>query len=100
MEPAALARPVLFGPHMENFSSAAMALAEAGAGFTARDAEELATLVLRLSTDPVARRVASCMAQKVVERNRGAMDRTIALIEEVQRPAPVEQRGPLARSTC
>lgn len=100
MEPAALAKPVLFGPHMENFSSAAVALRDAGAGFTARDAEELAALVLRLATDPVARRVASSMALKVVEKNRGAMDRTLALIEEVQRPASAELRRPVARSTC
>jgi 3-deoxy-D-manno-octulosonic-acid transferase len=100
MEPAALARPVLFGPYMENFSSAAAALTDAGAGFTARDGEQLAALVLRLATDPVARRVASSMALKVVETNRGAMDRTLALIEKVQRPASAEQRSPVARSTC
>ena len=100
MEPAALARPVLFGPHMENFSSAALALTEAGAGFAARNAEELAALVLRLSTDPVARRVASAMARKVVEMNRGAMDRTIALIGEMQQSAPAAPRGPLARTAC
>jgi 3-deoxy-D-manno-octulosonic-acid transferase len=100
MEPAALGIPVLFGPHMENFSSAAVALTEAGAGFIARDAEELAALVLRLSADPTARRVASSMARKVVETNRGAMERTVALIEEAQQPASVEQGLPLARSSC
>jgi len=100
MEPAALGKPVLFGPHMENFSSAAIALIDAGAGFAARDAEELSSLVLRLSADPVARRVASAMARKVVETNRGAMDRTLALIEELAQTAPVEPRGPLARSIC
>jgi 3-deoxy-D-manno-octulosonic-acid transferase len=100
MEPAALGKPVLFGPHMENFSSAARALAEAGAGFVARDAEELATLVLRLSTDRSARRVASSIARRVVESNRGAMDRTLALLEEVQGPASTEAELALARSSC
>ncbi len=100
MEPAALGKPILFGPHMENFSSAARALAEAGAGFVARDAEELATLVLRLAGDPAARRVASAIARRVIETNRGAMDRTLALIEEAQESVLSEAGLPLARSSC
>ena len=88
LEPAALGRPVLFGPHMENFRAAAEALTAAGAGFVARDGEELGNLLVRLLSDRAGYAVASAMARRVVEANRGALDRTLALIEEILAPAP------------
>jgi 3-deoxy-D-manno-octulosonic-acid transferase len=100
LEPAALGKPVLFGHHVENFGAAARALAEAGAGFAARDGEELAALALRLAEDATARRVASTMARRVVAANRGAMDRTLALLDEVDPPGAADRRFPLARSSC
>ncbi|HEV8701624.1 MAG TPA: glycosyltransferase N-terminal domain-containing protein [Candidatus Polarisedimenticolia bacterium] len=88
LEPAAIGRPVLFGPHMENFRAAAEALTAAGAGFVARDADELGSLLLRLVSDRAGYAVSSTMARRVVETNRGALGRTIALVEEVLAPAP------------
>jgi 3-deoxy-D-manno-octulosonic-acid transferase len=88
LEPAALGRPVLFGPHMENFRAAAEALTAAGAGFVARDGDELGRLLLRLLSDRAGYAVASAMARRVVEANRGALDRTLALVEEALAPAP------------
>ncbi len=88
LEPAALGKPVLFGPSMDNFRSAAAALAEAGAGFMARDAGELADLAVHLLTDRTASRVAGTMARRVVEANRGALGRTILMIEEAIGPRP------------
>ncbi|MEK7799779.1 MAG: 3-deoxy-D-manno-octulosonic acid transferase, partial [Acidobacteriota bacterium] len=87
-EPAALGRPVLFGPHMENFRAAAEALTSSGAGFVARDGDELGRLLLRLLSDRAGYAVASAMARRVVEANRGALDRTLALVEEALAPAP------------
>ena len=87
LEPAAAGRPVLFGPHMENFRAAAEALTEAGAGFVARDGEELGNLLLRLVSDRAGYAVSATMARRVVETNRGALDRTILLVEEVLAPA-------------
>jgi len=92
LEPAALGKPVLFGPHMENFRVAAEALTAAGAGFVARDGEELGHLLVRLLSDGAGYRVASAMALKVVEANRGALDRTLAMIEEVLAPAGTRGR--------
>ncbi|MBI4169303.1 MAG: 3-deoxy-D-manno-octulosonic acid transferase [Acidobacteria bacterium] len=88
LEPAALGKPVLFGPHVDNFRAAATALTEAGGGFVARDGEELAGLAVRLLGDPAARRVAGAMARRVVEANRGATSRTIAIIVEALGPRP------------
>jgi 3-deoxy-D-manno-octulosonic-acid transferase len=88
LEPAALGKPVLFGPHMENFRAAAEALTSAGAGFVARDGDELGHLLRRLLSDRTGHAVACAMARRVVEANRGALDRTMTLIEEVLDPAP------------
>jgi 3-deoxy-D-manno-octulosonic-acid transferase len=88
LEPAALGRPVLFGPHMENFRAAAEALTSSGAGFVAKDGDELGRLLLRLLSDRAGYAVASAMARRVVEANHGALDRTLALVEEVLAPIP------------
>ncbi len=88
LEPAAAGKPVLFGPHMENFRAAARALTDAGAGFVARNAEELACLTIRLVSDRTAYKVASTMARKVVQSNRGATERTLDLLTDILHPAP------------
>lgn len=45
IEPARLARPVIAGPHLENFKAAAEALAGCGALVSVQDAQSLATAV-------------------------------------------------------
>jgi 3-deoxy-D-manno-octulosonic-acid transferase len=82
LEPAALGKPVLFGPHVENVRAAAQALLAAGGGFMARDAAELGLLVSRLVGDPVARDAAGKGARAVVEANRGALARTLRAIDQ------------------
>jgi 3-deoxy-D-manno-octulosonic-acid transferase len=86
LEPAALGKPVLFGPHMDNFKEPARALTAAGAAFVARDGRELGSLAVRLLSDPAAYRVASALARRVVEANRGALARTIEALDEVLSP--------------
>ena len=82
LEPAALGKPVLFGPLTDNFRAASEALVSAGAGFVARDGEELGRLLVRLLDDRASYRVASTMARRVVETNRGALLKTMTMIEE------------------
>jgi 3-deoxy-D-manno-octulosonic-acid transferase len=82
LEPAALGKPVLFGPHMENFSAAAETLTEAGAAFVARDGQELGQLAIRLVSDRAAYEVASTMARRVIQAHSGAMAVTLRLIDE------------------
>jgi len=77
LEPAALGRPVLFGPHVDNFRAAADALLAAGGGFVARDGAELGRLAARFLADPVARRQAGERARQVVAAQRGALQRTV-----------------------
>ncbi|OLC54411.1 MAG: hypothetical protein AUH92_04110 [Acidobacteria bacterium 13_1_40CM_4_69_4] len=92
LEPAALGKPVLFGPHMDNFRAAAEALTSAGAGFVARDGQALGDLAVRLLADRAGYRVASAMALRVVETNRGALERTLAMLEEDLTPAGMPGR--------
>jgi 3-deoxy-D-manno-octulosonic-acid transferase len=82
LEPAALGKPILFGPHMENFSGAARALTEAGAAFVAHDGGELGSLAVRFLADRSAGEAAGRRALQVVESNRGALDATIEMIAE------------------
>ena len=73
LEPALLGLPVLFGPHMFNFSEAGERLLAAEAAWQVADADELAAAVDRLLADPELRRTAGQNGQAVVERHRGAL---------------------------
>lgn len=77
LEPAALAKPVLSGPHLFNFLDIAAQLREAGALAELDDAEGLAVEVQRLFELP---RDAQRMAEAglaVMRRNQGALQRLL-----------------------
>ncbi|MCP5159103.1 MAG: lipid IV(A) 3-deoxy-D-manno-octulosonic acid transferase [Gammaproteobacteria bacterium] len=81
LEPALLGLPVLFGPHMFNFTEAATRLLEAEAAWRIADARELAAAVSRLFADPRLGREAGQRGCQVVERHRGALAMLLARIE-------------------
>ena len=77
LEPAALAKPVLSGPHLFNFLEIAAQLRSAGALQEVEDAEGLAVAVQRLFELP---RDAQRMAEaglKVMRTNQGALQRLL-----------------------
>jgi len=77
LEPAALAKPVISGPHLFNFLDIAAQLNSAGALAEVDDAEGLATEVQRLFELP---RDAQRMAEaglNVMRRNQGALQRLL-----------------------
>ncbi|PYY85901.1 3-deoxy-D-manno-octulosonic acid transferase [Pseudomonas sp. TKO26] len=77
LEPAALAKPVISGPHLFNFLEIAAMLREAGALQEVDDAEGLAVAVQRLFELP---RDAQKMAEaglKVLKANQGALQRLL-----------------------
>ncbi|WP_085701043.1 lipid IV(A) 3-deoxy-D-manno-octulosonic acid transferase [Pseudomonas sp. B26(2017)] len=77
LEPAALAKPVISGPHLFNFLDIAAQLRSAGALAEVDDAEGLATEVQRLFELP---RDAQRMAENglsVMRRNQGALQRLL-----------------------
>jgi len=81
LEPALLGLPVLFGPHMFNFTEAGERLLEAEAAWRVADAAELAAMVDRLLADPALRQTASQRGRAVVERHRGALAALLGWIE-------------------
>jgi len=82
LEPAFFAKPVICGPHMENFREIAREFRERGGYVAIAAASELASAVDHLLTDrtsavEVGRRAAECAAS-----NRGATERAVAVIRE------------------
>ena len=80
IEPAAMGRPVVSGPHLHNFAQVAELLRQADALFEVTDQHTLAERVVALVGDPAAARHAGGAGQEVVIRNRGALDRVEALV--------------------
>jgi 3-deoxy-D-manno-octulosonic-acid transferase len=76
MEVAALARPIVVGPHMENFQMPVARLTEAGGIRGVSTAEDLSREIARLCSDrSYADRLARA-ARQVVRENQGATART------------------------
>lgn len=80
LDAAAAARPVLFGPHLENFRDVEAALLGAG-GALRVDAAGLGAQVARLLRDPAARADMGRAARAAVAVRAGATLRTLAIVE-------------------
>ncbi len=81
LEPAALGLPVVFGPHMFNAQESADGLVTAGGAVPVNSAGALAAVLCAWLGNPQERaRIGKCAAQ-VVDEKRGAMRRTVELIE-------------------
>jgi 3-deoxy-D-manno-octulosonic-acid transferase len=80
LEAAAVGTPVVFGPHMFNFSEISRMAIERGAGRQVHDSAALAEAVGDYLADPAARRAAGEAGRLLVEENRGALVRTLTLV--------------------
>ena len=80
IEPAALGKPIVFGPHMQNFAAIAEAFLNGNGALQVRDAAELETTLGELLADRNLRETLGRNALKVVQENRGAIDRTVDLV--------------------
>jgi 3-deoxy-D-manno-octulosonic-acid transferase len=83
LEPAALARPVIIGPHTFNFAEVTEDLIKAGAALRIPDGDALGPAVVRLLSRDIERRTMGEAARRVMERGRGAVERTMAIVERV-----------------
>lgn len=83
LEPAALGLPLLTGPHCFNFQAIADDLMATGALLQVADADALASRVGELLRNADARTSQGGAAQAYVEKNRGACQRTLALLDSV-----------------
>jgi 3-deoxy-D-manno-octulosonic-acid transferase len=81
LEAAALGKPVVFGPHMFNFAEIAQLTLERGAGVQVRDSHELLEEITAFLSDANKRDRAGEAGRKLVEENRGALQRTMKLLE-------------------
>jgi 3-deoxy-D-manno-octulosonic-acid transferase len=97
LEPAIFGKPVIFGPHMQNFKEIAEAFLANGAAIQIRTDRELDDAVLALVRDPVHRARLGAAARALVEANRGAKSKTLAVIEELFPPAGSGGSGGVVR---
>lgn len=83
LEPAVFGKPILFGPHMQNFKEIADAFLSNCAAMQVGGDRELEEALVSLVTDPVRRARLGAAARALVEANRGAKDKTLAVFAEL-----------------
>jgi 3-deoxy-D-manno-octulosonic-acid transferase len=82
IEPATLGKAVVFGPNMQNFRGIVPEFLAANAARQVKSARELGHVIEELLADPVRRAELGANARRVVERNAGAIARTVEIIAE------------------
>mgnify|MGYP001806062405 CR=1 FL=1 len=83
LEAAAVAVPVLVGPHTFNFAAITEWLIAAGAAVQITDADALAEQLQQWLTDAALRAEIGARGQRVVEANRGALARLVEVLDAV-----------------
>lgn len=102
LEPAVFGKPIVFGPHMQNFLEIAEAFVSNAAGVQLGGDQELDEAFVSLMGDPVRRARLGAAARALVEANRGANEKSITVLSALlpQRsqayPANVRPFRPLA----
>ncbi len=86
LEPAVHGKPIVFGPHMENFAEIANTFLREQAAIQVDDAASLSTTIVRLVGDSVERARLGAAARALVEANRGAKPRTMQAIAKLLPP--------------
>jgi 3-deoxy-D-manno-octulosonic-acid transferase len=82
LEPAAVGTAIVTGPHLHNFSDIAEQLRQADAVRIVPDVAGAAAELERLLADPSERERMVAAGRMLVEQGRGALRRTLALIED------------------
>ena len=86
LEPAIFGKPIVFGPHMQNFKEIAETFLTNGAAVRVESERELEQTMMLLVADPVRRARLGAAARALVEANRGAKDKTLAVIANLLPP--------------
>ena len=97
LEPASLARPVLVGPYTFNFEEITRSLIEGGGARRIGGPGELGPAVLDLLRDAPLRHRMGANARVVFARERGAVRRTMILIERIYARRRSQEAGPADR---
>ena len=88
LEAAAVGTPFVFGPDMRNIEEIARLAVARGAGVQIAQGEQLAEAIGNFLTDTGRRASAGDAGRRMVEENRGALARTLRLIEGLLKPRP------------
>jgi 3-deoxy-D-manno-octulosonic-acid transferase len=83
LEAAVAGKPVIVGPHMENFQEIADEFQAEGALTIVVSSDELGREVAGLLGDPARRASRGQAARAIVDRNRGALARTVDALSEL-----------------
>jgi 3-deoxy-D-manno-octulosonic-acid transferase len=81
LEPASLGLPVLTGPHNANAEDVARLLLECGAAEIVRNGATLGSRVAALLSDQALRVAMGSRGRAAIERNRGALEKLLRLID-------------------
>lgn len=81
LEPAALGRAVLIGPHYFNFNEISRQFLDAGAAIQTDNSEALAETVIDLLKNPQKRAAMGQAGQNLIKRSQGASKRLLNLIK-------------------
>lgn len=84
IEPAVLGKAIVHGPNMENFRLVSGRFAADGAALAVADEDALAAAVRRLLEEPETRVRMGAAAKQTVERNRGAVGRTLRVLRDLE----------------
>jgi 3-deoxy-D-manno-octulosonic-acid transferase len=86
LEPAALSKPVLVGPHTANFADITNQLLEAGAAIRVSSDRDLEQTVSGLFADPEKRDRMGRAGYELVKSGQGALDRTLDIVSNLITP--------------
>jgi 3-deoxy-D-manno-octulosonic-acid transferase len=83
LEPAAFAKPVIFGPHMEDFAEIAADLLAVGGAVRVEDAESLRLILGRWLGDEAERLAVGERAARLIREQRGVTARHVELVRRI-----------------
>jgi 3-deoxy-D-manno-octulosonic-acid transferase len=83
LEPAVFGKPIVFGPYMHNFKEIAETFIAQDAAVQVAGGRGLEEALRALLTDPVRRARLGAVARALVESNRGAKDKCLAIIAQL-----------------
>ena len=83
IEPASKGKPVVFGPHMQNFADVAKLFVEERAAVQVLDRAELEAVLREWIENPRSALEIAERTTRVIEDNRGASERTVAALQEL-----------------
>ena len=93
LEPAVFGKPIVFGPHMDNFREIADLFVARSAAEQVTSSAALAGVLAALLADPVRRASLGAAARALVEANRGARAKTLSVIAGILPPGAPDLQG-------